>query len=290
MSSQVMATFVIVFREMLEAGLIVGIILTVLNKLCAMRYAPHVWASVGAAGVVSLAAGWALSVAAQASRGQWEAALEGIISLAACGVLTYMVFWMDRQGKRIRPAIEEHMEGAVTRSELAAIVMLPFLAVLREGAETVLFLKAVSLQNSGSVSLLGGLSGAGLAVAVTAAIFVWGKRVPLQALFRGTGMLIFLIAAGMLAYGIHEIQELGWLPFFSQEVWNINHLLNEKQGIGSFLKALFGYNGNPSGLEVAAYLAYLLGVSVALRGWQRPSSPGGRGTPVVQVPESAVAG
>ncbi len=273
------ATFVIVFRETLEAGLIVGIILTMLAKLRSMRYAPYVWSGVGAAVAASLAAGWVLSAATASTRGQWEKIIEGVISLAACGVLTYMVFWMDRQSRRIRPEVEEHVEAAVTRREVPALVALPFLAVFREGAETVLFLQAVGLQSGESVSAAGGVLGGGLAVAVTAAIFVWGRRIPLRTLFRSTGFFLLLIGAGLLAYGIHELQELGWLPTLIAPVWNTNPWLNEKEGLGAFLKALFGYNGNPSLLEVIAYALYLAVASWALRRpASQPSPPSGQPT------------
>jgi len=260
-----MATLVIVFRETLEAGLIVGIVLTVLARLQAWRYSVHVWASTAAAIAVSFLAGWILSVTTESVRGEWETIIEGVISLAACGVLTYMVFWMDAQGKRIKPEIEHRMEEAVSRRELVAIVLLPFLSVFREGAETVLFLKGVAFQSGMAASWMGGLLGGGLAVAVTAAIFVGGRRIRLKPLFQSTGFLLLLIAAGLLAYGIHELQELGWIPMVVYPVWDINHLLNEKEGVGSFLKALFGYNGNPSLIEVVAYLAYIIGISWALR-------------------------
>jgi len=78
-------------------------------------------------------------------------------------------------------------------------------------------------------------------------------------------VLLLLIAAGLLAYGIHELQELGWIPMVVYPVWDINPILNEKEGIGAFLKALFGYNGNPSLIEVIAYLSYITGISWALR-------------------------
>lgn len=269
----VMATLLVVFRETLEAGLIVGIILTVLARLRAMRYAPNVWTGVVLAVGLSIAAGWALSLATQATQGRWEKGIEGVISLMACGVLTHMIFWMDRQAKRIRPEIETRLETALSRQDLVAIMLLPFLAVLREGAETVLFLKAVAIQSSGSVSLVGGLLGGALAVAVTTAIFVGGRKVPLKPLFRTTGVVLLLVAAGMLAYGIHELEELGWIPQILYPVWNINHILNEKEGFGSFLKALLGYNGNPSLTEVLAYVAYLVTVLWALRRAARQGQP-----------------
>jgi high-affinity iron transporter len=268
----VTATLVVVFRETLEAGLIVGIILTVLHRLRAMRYAPHVWGSSAAAVGLSLAAGWLLGVATEATRGQWEQAIEGVISLVACVVLTHMVFWMARQARRIRPEIETRVEAAVTRHELVTMLLLPFVAVLREGAETVLFLQAVAIQSGGAASWAGGLLGGGLAAAVTAAIFVGGRRIPLKPLFHWSGWLLLLMAAGMLAYGIHELEELGWIPQLVYPVWNINHLLNEKAGVGSFLKALFGYNGNPSLTEVLAYVAYLVLIARALRRLEPPAA------------------
>lgn len=261
----VVATFIIVFRETLEAGLIVGIVLTMLSRLKAMRYSLHVWASTAVAIGVSVLVGWGLAQTTQATQGQWEKIIEGVISLAACAVLTHMVFWMDQQARRLRPEIEERVEQAVVHQELPAIMLLPFFAVLREGVETVLFLKAVAIQSSSSVSLVGGLLGGGLAALVTFGIFVGGRKVPIKALFRSTGILLLFIAAGLLAYGIHELQELGWIPMIKYPLWNINHILNEKEGLGSFLKALFGYNGNPSLIEVAAYVSYMTVVISFLR-------------------------
>jgi high-affinity iron transporter len=206
-----------------------------------------------------------LGAGAAAAQDQWKAILEGVVSLAACAVLTYMVFWMDQQARAIRPHLETEMASAVAQQALPAIAALPFLAVFREGAESALFLNAVALQSGAAVSWVGSLLGAGLALVVTTLIFVGGRRVPLKALFRSTGWLLLLLAAGLLAYGIHELQEIGWLPTLIDHVWNINHLLNEKQGLGAFLKSLLGYNGNPSLLEVIAYVAYLAGVSWALK-------------------------
>ncbi|PIQ83588.1 MAG: high-affinity iron transporter [Candidatus Omnitrophica bacterium CG11_big_fil_rev_8_21_14_0_20_63_9] len=276
-SSTIGSTFLIMFRETLEAGLIVGIILTMLARLRAMRYARVVWLSIAAAVAASALVGWGLSAVAEATQDRWKELIEGVISLVACGVLTYMVFWMDRQSKLIRPQIEQDVEHAVARQALPAMVALPFLAVFREGAESALFLNAVAMQSGTSVSAAGGLLGSGLAVAITAAIFIGGRRIPLRALFRSTGWLLLIIAAGLLAYGIHELQELGWLPTLIDHVWDINHILNEKVGVGAFLKSLFGYNGNPSLLEVIAYVSYLAIVGWALRSSakpQPPSSPG----------------
>ncbi len=270
----VASTGIIVFREALEAGLILGIILTVLARLRAMRYAPHIWIGTALAVLASGAVAWGLSLSTAGVQEQWQTIIEGVISVAACGVLTWMVFWMDRQSKRIRPELEHQVEAAVGRQELTALVMLPFVAVFREGAETALFLKAVAIQGSGSISLMGGLIGGVAAVAVTLAMFLGGRRLPLKTMFRWTGGLLLTMAAGLLAYGVHELGELGWLPPIVEHVWDVNHLLNEKHGLGAFLKALFGYNGNPSLLEVCAYVTYWVVVIAALRRAARLPSTG----------------
>lgn len=270
------ATLLVVFRETLEAGLIVGIILTVLAKLNALRYRKDVFLSVAAAVAASFAIAFIFHLSTQSITGMMEKWLEGGVSLVACAVLTHMIFWMDQQGKRIRPEIEEKVEMAISRGEYLTIVSLPFLSVLREGAETVLFLAAVSIQHSRSVSWLGGIAGSAAAIAISWLIFFGGKKLPVKAFFRSTGLLLLLIAAGLLAYGVHEFQELGLLPL-EQTAWNINHILNEKQGIGSFLKSLFGYNGNPSILEVIVYSLYLLVVAYFLRLGIRPQTAPAKG-------------
>jgi len=261
----VATTFLVVFREALEASLIVGIILTLLSRLKAQRYFSHVFASTFAAILASVGAGFWMQALTESTQGKMEKLIEGVISLVAAGVLTYMVFWMDKQGRKIKSDIETKVETALSRNDYLAMISLPFFAVFREGAETVLFLKAISLQGGGSVSFWGGVWGFGLAVSIVALIFAGGKKIPLRVLFRSTGLLILVIAAGLLAYGVHELEEIGWINPLIYPIWNINPILNEKQGIGSFLKALFGYNGNPSLTEVISYWAYLIVVSVLLQ-------------------------
>ena len=257
MQGVVFSTFVVVFREALEASLILGIILTLLTRMGAQRYVPAVLSGVAGAAVLSIGLGqWLSSLTASAQEGIGPA-IEGLISLAACAVLTYMFFWMEKQSKHLKSDLESKMEAALSSKDVFAVVSLPFFAVLREGAETVLFLKAVSIQSGGAVSWAGGLWGLAVAVAVTSALFVGGKKVPLRALFRVTGLFIIFIAAGLLGYGLHELGEIGWVPVGIEHLYDMNHILNEKVGIGSFLKALFGYNGNPSLSETVMYWLYL---------------------------------
>lgn len=258
-------TLLVVFRETLEAGLMVGIVLTVLARLEALRYRSHVLLSTLAAVLLSFALAFVLQYTTKDLKGILEKCLEGGISILACWVLTHMIFWMDRQAQRIRPEIEDKVREAVVRQEYWAIISIPFLAVLREGAETVLFLQAVAIQHSRAVSWIGGTLGAAGALAVSWLIFIGGKKLPVRTFFRTTGIFLLLVAAGLLAYGIHEFQELGFLPFLEKTAWNTNPILNEKEGVGAFLKSLLGYNGNPSVLEVIVYSAYLLVVGFFLK-------------------------
>ena len=258
--ASIFSTFLVVFRESLEASLIVGIILTVLSRLQENRYFIHVILSSVAAIILSIAICWVTLTYFVQLKGDVKTWIEAIVSLLACGVLTYMVVWMDSQAKRIKPEIEMSVESALSKKDLFVVMSMPFLAVFREGAETVLFLTAVANQSSGSVSFVGGFTGLAAGIIIVYAIFAGGKKIPLRPLFKVSGYLLIFMAAGLLAYGIHEFHELGVIPEGIKEVWNMNHILNDKQGLGVFLKALFGYNGNPSLVEVIAYCLYLFGI------------------------------
>ncbi|MBI4115909.1 MAG: FTR1 family protein, partial [Candidatus Omnitrophica bacterium] len=249
-------------------SLIIAIILTALLRLKQKRYLPHVIWSSSVAIVVSILTGVVLLSLTESLQGEIQTILEGAISLVACGVLTYMIFWMDRQGRLIKSELETQVEEAVTQGELLAILFLPFLAVYREGAETALFLVAVASQNSGIISFWGGISGFSAAVLIAIGIFILGMRIPLRPFFRSTGFFLLLVAGGLLAYGVHELGEIGWIPPIVEHVWDINYLFNEKEGLGAFAKALFGYNGNPSLTEVMVYAVYLTVIPLFLRNRQ----------------------
>jgi high-affinity iron transporter len=253
-------TFIMIFRESLEASLIIGIILTVLAKLNQHKYFPHVYASILVALFVSVAAGLFLTRITASSEGNVRALLEGLISLLACLVLTYMVFWMDSQARHIKPQVQSQFETAISKKEYFVMMSLPFLAIFREGAETVLFLCAMISRDANAVSFGGAVAGLLLAVFIALIIFVGGKKIALKSMFQSTGIFLLFIAAGLLAYGIHEFNEIGLIPEIYAPVWNINHILNEKSGLGAFLKAILGYNGNPSLSEVLSYIIYLAGV------------------------------
>lgn len=264
MNPLIVSTFVIVFRETLEAALIVGIILAFLARTHAQPFMRQVLSGTVSALLASGVIAFLFERTVGSFEGRAAQIFEGLVALVASGVLTYMIFWMHRQASRIRTHMEAELVAVVNRKDLWALWGMAFFAVLREGAETILFLKASALQAGGAVSTLGGVSGFFLAALLVFVVFWLGRKIPLKPFFHGTGFLLTLMAAGLLGYGVHELGEAGWLPVLIEHAWDVNGVLNEKEGMGSFLKAIFGYNGNPSLLEAVSYYTYLLGILTLL--------------------------
>jgi len=256
------AALLIGFREGLEAALIVGIVLSYLKKMV-YRQRAAVWWGVVSAVIVSIVAGVALQVMGVAFEGRSEELFEGITMLLAAAVLTWMIFWMQRQARSIRAELEADVRQAVTGGSRWALFALAFVAVVREGIETALFLTAAAFSATPAQTLIGGGLGLAAAVIVGWLLFAVSVRLDVRAFFRVTSVLLILFAAGLVAHGVHELQEAGVLPVIVEHVWDINPVLNENSTVGSILEALFGYNGNPSLLEVIAYGVYFIVIGVA---------------------------
>jgi high-affinity iron transporter len=264
------AALLITLREGLEAALIVGIVLSVLRRLGHKESKP-VWVGVLAAIAVSVLAGLALNALGVALEGRGEEIFEGLAMLLASGVLTWMIFWMQRQGRRVQAELERDVRQAVATGSTWALFSLAFVAVVREGIETALFLTAAAFSTTPAQTLLGGTLGLIIAVALGWLIFAAGRKLDVRAFFRVTSGLLILFAAGLVAHGVHELQEAALLPTVVEHVWDINHILDENGTLGLFLKAILGYNGNPSLLEVVSYVVYLVVIGLAdWRGWRAP--------------------
>jgi high-affinity iron transporter len=250
------ASTLITLREGLEAALIVGIILSMLRKLGHTHRRRWVWMGVLAAILASITAGLILNALGVAFEGRTKEIFEGITMLLAAGVLTWMIFWMQRQGRRIQLELEADVRQAATSDHSWGLLGLAFVAVMREGVETALFLTAAAFGASPTQTLIGGTLGLVVAITLGWLMFAAGKRLDVRAFFRTTSVLLILFAAGLVGHGIHEFQEAGLLLTLIEHVWDINPILNESSVLGIFLKSLFGYNGNPSLLEAIAYSAY----------------------------------
>ncbi|TLN14430.1 iron transporter, partial [bacterium] len=193
-----------------------------------------------------------------------EQIFEGISMLLAAGILTWMLFWVRHQARHQRAGIEAQIRGSLAGRP---IFWLAFLAVFREGLELALFLLAVGTNSAPLQTLLGALLGIATAALLGVVTFNSSRRLSLRAFFQATNILLLLVAAGLVAHGIHEFVEIGWLPTLIDPLYDVNGILNENSILGSLLKALFGYNGNPSLLEALAYTGYLivLGLLVSLQ-------------------------
>jgi high-affinity iron transporter len=263
------ASFLITLREGLEAALIVGIVLSVLRRLGQSNRSRPVWAGVGAAVLASIIVGLILNALGIAFEGRGEEIFEGIAMLLAAGVLTWMIFWMQRQGRQVQAELERDVRRAVSAGSSWALFSLAFVAVVREGIETALFMTAAAFSATPAQTLIGGLLGLAIAVVLGWLIFATGKQLNVRAFFRGTSVLLILFAAGLFAHGIHELQEAGLVPIIVEHVYNVNPILDENGTAGTFLKALLGYNGNPSLVEMLSYVAYFCVIGVLTwKGWK----------------------
>jgi high-affinity iron transporter len=256
---------IISLREGLEAVLIIAIMLSYLRKTRQTDLRKYVISGTAMAIVASLGVSIVVGLLWGVFEGPMLNVFEGSVVLIAALLLTTMIIWMWNAGARVTQEIETSMKMSVTQQSGIGLALLSFSLVLREGVELSLFSFALVFQE-GILSYIGITLGLLLAAGLGIGIYAGTLRISLKALFKWTSIFLILFAAGMIAYGIHELQDGGLLLIGPAEVWNINPpllpdgsypLLHEDGLIGGIAKALFGYNGNPSALEVVAYLAYL---------------------------------
>ena len=260
------AAGVLTFREGLEAAVIVAIMLGYLRKVGRLDQQWTIW--VGALSAATLAV--AFTVGLQIAGAQFDdpakAIYEGGTSLLAVGMLSYMIFWMQKQARYMKGSLEHSMKESLAQGAVLGLFGIAFLTVAREGVETALFLSASAFQTSGSATLLGSVVGVLVALVVAWAVYMAGIRIQLRTFFKITTVLLVIFAAAILRYAIDEFEEIGWLPALVDPVWNTEAWLPTSSGIGAVLQALAGYTPDPSLLQVIGYAGYLLVVgSVLLR-------------------------
>ena len=261
------ATFLIALREGLEMALIVAIVLAYLRKIGRDGAVRPVWLGTLAAVGVSAVAGIAIFAAIGELHGKTEQITEGVVALAAAGVLTWMVFWMRRQARSMKGDLQRRVEEALASNSTIALAGLAFFAVVREGLETALLLLGSSVgEESSAAQLAGGLAGLAAAIAIGYLFYKGSHRVNLRSFFTATGVLILLFAAGLLAKSVGEFQEAGVIGSVSEHLWDISRVgwLNpDSGGFAEFLKGLFGWNPAPSLEMVLVYFAYAIPVATA---------------------------
>ena len=254
-------------REGLEASLIVGIVLAYLSKTENRRYFDVIWLATAAAAATSVVTGAALFFTVGELEGRGEQIFEGVAMFAAVAVLTWMIFWMRKQAVNVKRELEARLEGAIAAGSAVGLASVVFFAVLREGWETALFLFAISESSSPLVTAVGATIGLVVSISLGVALYMGSRRLNLRQFFTVTGTLLIVFAAGLLAHGIHEFQEADVLPTTIEHVWDTNGIVDEDSTAGEFLTTLFGYNGDPSLLEVVAWASFVV---LALAFFLRP--------------------
>jgi len=270
-------TFVIGLREGLEAALIVGIVATFLRKQGRPDQVRLVWLGVGAAATVCLAVGIALQVISAELPDRQQEALETIIALAAVVMVSYMIVWMRRHARGLKGHLEQSASSALVSGSAWALIGMAFLAVLREGFETAVFLLAAFQASgaplaAGTGALLGILAACGLGYG----LYRGGIRINLARFFTVTGVVLVLVAAGLLASALHSAHEAGWLDAGQATAVNLSWLVHPGTVLAAVLTGVLGLQPRPVEAEAAVWLLYLTPMLLYViwpsitRAYQRP--------------------
>ena len=274
-----LATLVIVFREVIEAGLIVGIVLAATQSVPRRGW----WVSYGIAGGVlgaCLVAAFAGELASLFEGSGQEIFNATILLLAVC-MLTWHNVWMAGHGREMAREMKAvGAEVSAGQRSLAALAIVVGVAVLREGSEVVLFLYGIASQGgtSQSAMLLGGALGVAAGAGVSALMFLGLLQIPAGKLFSVTAWLITLLAAGMAAQAVLFIQQGGYLQVLQSTVWDTSWLLPQDSLVGRLLHTLIGYSDAPNGAQIIAYVA-TIAIIMGLTRWEHARHPRGNSIP-----------
>jgi high-affinity iron transporter len=261
-------------REGVEAALIVSIILAYLAKTGNGEHAPKIWLGATVAIAMSLALGLVLFNTVGSFEEPYAQIFEGTTMLVAAAVVTWMLFWMRRQAATVKGELQAAVDRVLDSGGAWGLALLAFTAVIREGVETSLFLvgQATSAEaNAGSV-VVGALVGLAIAVLIGYGFYHGSRRVNLASFFRWTGIALIFIAAGLLSHAVHEFIEIGALGSgpWTQTAFDLSGVMSHDDGIGAFLRAIFGYSATPEVLTLTVHIVYIV---VVLGLYLRPMAP-----------------
>lgn len=271
-------SLLITFREALEAALIVTIMIAYLRKIGKQELTKYAYAGAGIALIASLILGVAIQTIYGGLDKVTAELFEGFASLTAVVVLTYMIMWMAEHSKDIKGKLQDKIDLAVTSNELYGIAALAFIAVFREGIETVLFLATTFVQDA-TGTIIGLIIGISLVLVLSSLLMKGTIDLDLRKFFGVTSIILLVFGAGLAGYGVHELIEAGEnmdmdFGWFGTKPYDINPavnldgtypLLHEKGTIGSIFKALVGYDGNPEWLRIIVYVGYWVVIGGYLR-------------------------
>lgn len=268
-----LATFVIGLREGLEAALVVGIVAAFLRQRGEVRAVRYVWLGVLAAVVLCAGAALALQAYSQGLPQRQQEQLETVVGLVAVAMVTYMIFWMTRHARSMKGDLERAADSALARGSSWALVAMAFLAVLREGLETSVFLLA-TFQNSrdNAQGAIGAGLGVVLAVVLGYGIYRGGVKLNLTRLFRITGVLLVVVAAGIVMGAAHTAHEAGWLLAGQQQVLDLSALVQPGTVRAAVLQGVLGWQPRPVLAEVVGWVVYAVPMLLVVL-WPRTRRP-----------------
>jgi high-affinity iron transporter len=252
-------TLVIALREGVEASLIVGIVAAFLVKEGRRDALRPMWAGIGLAVAMCVAVAVALRIVGEELPEQQQEALETVIGLIAVSAVTYMIVWMRRHARGLKAVLEGHARSALAVGSTAALVGMAFLAVLREGFETAVFMLA-AFQDAADPAAAGAGAVIGLVAAIVLGVLIYsgGARINLSRFFRATGFVLVLVAAGLLATSVHTANEAGWITGMQAEAFDLSWLVKPGTVTGSLLTGMLGLQPQPTVIEALAYLLYAI--------------------------------
>jgi high-affinity iron transporter len=262
MTSFPLGNYLIGLREGLEASLVVVILIAYVVRTDRRHLVPRIWAGVAVAVLVSLAFGALLTYGPRRLTFEAQEAIGGILSIVAVGFVTWMVFWMARHARGLSGELRGKIDGVADagRASLALVVLL---AVGREGLETALFLwsatqAATGTGGSSTAPLIGALLGILTAVAMGFAFYRGVLKINLSKFFRWTGAVLIVVAAGVLAYGVHDLQEAGILPGLYTLAFDVSEQVPPGSVTYTLLKGTLNFSPATTWLEAIAWSAYLV--------------------------------
>ena len=277
-------TFVIGLREGLEAALIVGIIAAFLGQEGRRDALRQVWTGTAIAVVICIGVGIGLQVFSEGLPRRQQEGLETAVGAFAVAMVTYMIIFMKRHARDLRGGLEGAAASALASGSSRALVLMAFLAVLREGVETAVFLLATfHASGDATISWLGAVIGIAAAVAIGYGIYRGGIRLNLARFFRITGLVLVVVAAGLVMTAVHTANEAGWLSAGQVQAFDLSWLVRPGTPLSSLLTGVLGIQPDPVWIEVIAWLAYLVPM-IAIVAWPARRRPRPAGTAAVSAP------
>ena len=277
-----LANYLIGLREGLEATLVVVILVAYLVKSDRRNLLARIWGGVAIAVAVSLAFGALLTFGPRGLSFEAQEAIGGTLSIVAVGFVTWMVMWMARSARSLSGDLKGQVDRAAAAGGAASLVLVAMLAVGREGLETALFLwAATQAADSTTGPLVGAALGLGTAVVLGYLFYKGAVKINLSKFFTWTGAILILVAAGVLGYGIHDLQEAGILPGLNSLAFDVSHVIQPGSWIGTILKGTLNFSPATTWLQAVAWVRY---VAVTMTLFFRQISRSHRPAPTPAVP------